>query len=82
MSIDGIFGRVRRLNTVEGPPGMFPIRVGAYELDLRSRELRDGATRIRLQGQPFEILRALLERPETWSHGKNCGTVSGQGASS
>jgi TolB-like protein len=42
---------------------MFPIRVGAYELDLRSRELRDGAPRIRLQGQPFEILRALLERP-------------------
>ena len=42
---------------------MFPIRVGAYELDLRSRELRDGATRIRLQGQPFEILCALLERP-------------------
>jgi TolB-like protein len=42
---------------------MFPIRVGAYELDLRSRELRDGATRIRLQSQPFEILRALLERP-------------------
>ena len=42
---------------------MFPIRVGAYELDLRSRELREGATCIRLQGQPFEILRALLERP-------------------
>jgi DNA-binding winged helix-turn-helix (wHTH) protein len=42
---------------------MFPIRVGAFELDPRSRELREGATRIRLQGQPFEILRALLERP-------------------
>jgi TolB-like protein len=39
------------------------VQVGAFELDLRSRELRDGATRIRLQGQPFEILRALLERP-------------------
>jgi TolB-like protein len=39
------------------------MRVGAFELDVRARELRDGATRIRLQGQPFEILRALLERP-------------------
>jgi len=42
---------------------MYPIRVGAFELDLRTHELRDGATRIPLHGQPFEILRALLERP-------------------
>lgn len=47
---------------------MFPtapalMRVGAFELDPHSRELREGTTRIRLQGQPFEILRALLERP-------------------
>jgi DNA-binding winged helix-turn-helix (wHTH) protein len=40
-----------------------PLRVGVLELDPRSRELRHGTTRIRLQGQPFEILRALLERP-------------------
>src|SRR5262245_11387854 len=40
-----------------------PTQVGAFELDLRSRELRDGTTRIQLQGQPFEILCALLERP-------------------
>jgi len=39
------------------------MRVGAFELDLHTRELHNGATRIRLQGQPFEILRALLERP-------------------
>jgi TolB-like protein len=39
------------------------LRVGVFELDLHARELRDGATRIRLQRQPFEILRALLERP-------------------
>ena len=44
-------------------PHCGPIRVGTFELDLRARELRDGATRIRLQGQPFEILCALLERP-------------------
>jgi len=42
---------------------MTPVRVGAFELDLHARELRDGATRVRLQGQPFEILRVLLERP-------------------
>jgi len=42
---------------------MYPIRVGAFELDLRAHELRDGATRIPLHGQPFQILRALLERP-------------------
>jgi TolB-like protein len=40
-----------------------PQRVGAFELDVRARELRDGATCIRLQHQPFEILCALLERP-------------------
>ena len=30
---------------------------------MRLRELREGARRIRLQAQPFEILRAMLERP-------------------
>jgi TolB-like protein len=39
------------------------MRVGALELDLRTRELRVGATRLQLQGQPFTILCALLERP-------------------
>src|SRR5205085_1773269 len=34
-----------------------------FELDVRSRELRKGADRIRLQEQPFEILRLMLERP-------------------
>ena len=43
------------------PPN--PMRVGALELDLRTRELRVGATRLQLQGQPFTILCALLERP-------------------
>jgi TolB-like protein/Tfp pilus assembly protein PilF len=40
-----------------------PLRFGSFELDLRSRELHNGATRIRLQEQPFEILRMMLERP-------------------
>src|SRR5918992_1750554 len=40
-----------------------PLRFGAFELDVRARELRTGGTRIRLQEQPFEILRLMLERP-------------------
>jgi TolB-like protein/Tfp pilus assembly protein PilF len=40
-----------------------PVRFGSFELDLRARELHNGVTRIRLQDQPFEILRMMLERP-------------------
>jgi TolB-like protein len=39
------------------------VRVGIYELDLRSRELRDGSICVRLQDQPFAVLCLLLERP-------------------
>ena len=39
------------------------LRFGAFELDERARELRTGSTRIRLQDQPFEILRLLVRRP-------------------
>ncbi len=41
---------------------MRAVQFGTYELDIRARELRSGATRIRLQEQPFEILRMMLER--------------------
>jgi TolB-like protein/DNA-binding winged helix-turn-helix (wHTH) protein/lipoprotein NlpI len=39
------------------------LRFGSFELDVRSRELRTGAARVRLQEQPFEILCMMLERP-------------------
>jgi TolB-like protein/tetratricopeptide (TPR) repeat protein len=39
------------------------LRFGAFELDVRSRELRRGDRLVRLQQQPFEILRMMLERP-------------------
>jgi cholera toxin transcriptional activator len=39
------------------------LRFESFELDVRSRELRKGKNRIRLQEQPFEILRMMLERP-------------------
>ena len=38
------------------------LRFGSFELDLRSRELRNGSSRSRLQEQPFEILRLMLDR--------------------
>jgi TolB-like protein len=39
------------------------VRFESYELDVRSRELRRGDERIRLQAQPFEILVTMLQRP-------------------
>src|SRR5687768_8146767 len=39
------------------------VRFGSFALDVRSRELRTGGGRVRLQEQPFEILRMMLERP-------------------
>ena len=39
------------------------IRFASFELDCRARELREGARRLRLQDQPFAILRLMLERP-------------------
>ena len=38
-------------------------RFGVFEFDLRSKELHKQGMKIRLQGQPVEILTMLLERP-------------------
>ena len=38
-------------------------RFGVYEADLAAAELRKHGTRIKLQDQPFQILKSLLERP-------------------
>src|SRR4029453_4262438 len=37
-------------------------RFDQFEVDLRSRELRKGGVRVRLQDQPFQILTMLLDR--------------------
>ena len=37
-------------------------RFGVFELDLQSRELHKQGMKIRLHGQPIEILAVLLER--------------------
>jgi DNA-binding winged helix-turn-helix (wHTH) protein len=39
------------------------IRFGVLEVDLEEAELRKSGIRIKLQGQPFQILTMLLERP-------------------
>src|SRR5262252_2719210 len=39
------------------------VRFGIFEVDLQEAELRKSGMRIKLQGQPFQILTMLLERP-------------------
>ncbi len=39
------------------------LRFGPFEVDLNTRELRKSGVRVKLSGQPFEILAALLARP-------------------
>ena len=44
-------------------PARSTIRFGVYELDLRNGELRKQGVKVKLQEQPFQILRILLEHP-------------------
>jgi len=39
------------------------LQFGAFELKTGTGEIRKNGTRIRLQGKPFHLLEALLERP-------------------
>jgi DNA-binding response OmpR family regulator len=39
------------------------LRFGVSEVDLRTGELRKQGLKIKLQGQPFQVLAMLLERP-------------------
>src|ERR1051326_3016747 len=39
------------------------VRFGPFEANLQSHELRNGLTKVRLNGQSFKILSALLEKP-------------------
>ena len=38
-------------------------RFGAFEINLQSGELRKKGMRLRLSGQPFQVLAVLVERP-------------------
>jgi DNA-binding winged helix-turn-helix (wHTH) protein len=44
-------------------PANSVVRFGAFEVNLSTGELRKDGARVRLQGKPFQILQALLERP-------------------
>ena len=39
------------------------MQFGTFDVDLRAGELRKGGVKIKLYGQPFNVLAALLERP-------------------
>ena len=39
------------------------LRFGAFEMDIKSGELRRNGTLVRLQPQPFKVLALLAERP-------------------
>jgi DNA-binding winged helix-turn-helix (wHTH) protein len=43
--------------------GVDIVSFGSFEADLRSGELRRNGSKVRLQGQPFQILTMLLESP-------------------
>jgi len=42
-------------------PGL--VRFGTFEVDLRAGELRKAGVKLKLTGQPFQVLAILLERP-------------------
>jgi len=44
-------------------PNRTLIRFGVFEVDLHCQELRKHGVRLRLSGQPFQVLRVLLEHP-------------------
>ena len=39
------------------------VRFGTFEVDLQAGELRKSGVKLRLTGQPFQVLAILLERP-------------------
>src|SRR6266404_7236865 len=39
------------------------VQFGVYEVDLQTRELRKAGVRLKLEGQPLQVLECLLERP-------------------
>jgi TolB-like protein/Flp pilus assembly protein TadD len=45
-----------------GPPPRI-LRFATFEVDLQARELRKNGLKLKLHGQPFEVLAMLLERP-------------------
>ena len=51
------------MNTGPNIPAQATIRFGVFTVDLRAGELRNDGARIKLQEQPFQVLKVLLGRP-------------------
>lgn len=49
------------MQEIHPPPGL--LRFGAFEVDLEAEELRKNGRKLKLGGQPFQVLAMLLERP-------------------
>jgi DNA-binding response OmpR family regulator len=47
----------------EPEPQHWPLRFGNFEVDPRAGELRKAGMKLKLSGQPFQVLCILLERP-------------------
>jgi TolB-like protein/DNA-binding winged helix-turn-helix (wHTH) protein len=58
-----LFAELAGLAMASSAPAADKLCFDAYELDVRAGELRKHGVKLRLQGQPLQILAALLERP-------------------
>jgi hypothetical protein len=50
------------------------VRFGHFEADLDAGQLRKGSIRIKLRDQSFQVLTALLDRPQPASPGRITGS--------
>jgi hypothetical protein len=58
------------------------VRFGVFEVDFVSGEPRKAGVKLKLAGQPFEVLAILRERPGGLSLAKSCRSASGRTLSS
>ena len=56
-------GLLRRKSVEEAVHSARLVRFGTFEVDLPAGELRKSGVKLRLTGQPFQVLTILLERP-------------------
>ena len=54
---------LRRVSVEEAVHSPRLVRFGTFEVDLPAGELRNGGLKLKLTGQPFQVLTILLERP-------------------
>lgn len=54
------------------------VRFGIFEVDLSAGEIRKNGIKVKLSGQPFQVLTILLSRPEEVVTRKNCRSSCGR----